>query len=95
MSVFVDSYLAPYGRMKMSHLIADTPEELHAMADKIGVARKWFQSKASFPHYDVSETMRARAIDAGAIEVDRNAMVATMRRIRAAGTWTRTEGVWA
>ena len=41
--VYVDDYNAPYGRMTMCHMMADTLEELHAMADKIGIARKWFQ----------------------------------------------------
>jgi hypothetical protein len=69
MSVYVDGMRASYGRMIMCHMIADTPEELHAMADRIGVARRWFQdtSKASFPHYDIALSKRALAIGAGAI----------------------------
>jgi hypothetical protein len=27
----------------MCHMIADSVKKLYAMADKIGVARKWFQ----------------------------------------------------
>ena len=46
MSVYVDSYFAEFGRMQMSHMIADTLPELHEMADKIGVARRWFQGRA-------------------------------------------------
>lgn len=71
----------------MCHMIADTAEELHAMADRIGVARRWFQAKASFPHYDIAKSKRALAVEAGAIECDRNAFVAAMRRIRASGTF--------
>jgi hypothetical protein len=95
MSVYVDHYQAKYGRMKMSHLIADTPAELHEMAAAIGVARKWFQRKASFPHYDVCEAKRSLAIENGAQQVDRVEFVAAMRRIRAAGAFTRTDGVWS
>jgi hypothetical protein len=87
MSVFVDAAIYGYGRMTMCHMIADTPEELHAMADRIGVARRWFQVKASFPHYDISKGKRALAVEAGAIECDRNALVAAMRRIRASGAF--------
>lgn len=84
MSVYVDSSIYGYGRMVMCHMIADTPDELHAMADRIGVARRWFQAppKASFWHYDICKSKRALAVAAGAVEVDRNALVAAMRRIR-------------
>lgn len=83
----MDAAIYRYGRMIMCHLIADTPAELHAMADKIGVQRRWFQGKASFPHYDVCKAKRALAVAAGALEVDRNALVAAIRRIRAARTF--------
>ena len=49
MSVYVDNMRAPYRRMIMCHMIADTEAELHAMADSIGVARKWYQGD----HYDI------------------------------------------
>lgn len=79
MAVYVDAPLYSYGRMVMCHMIADTPEELHAMADRIGVARRWFQRHASFPHYDVCKTKRGLAVAAGAIEVDRTALVTAIR----------------
>ena len=82
MSVYVDHYFAAYGRMSMSHMIADTLEELHAMADKIGVARKWFQSHATTPHYDVCKSKRELAIKFGAIPVERRDFVLKMREIR-------------
>ena len=67
----------------MSHMIADSLEELHEMADKIGVARRWFQKDASFPHYDVCKAKRELAIKLGAVPVDRNEFVGKMRAIRA------------
>lgn len=84
MSVYVDSPLYAFGRMVMCHMIADTPDELHAMADRIRVARRWFQAppKASFWHYDIAKSKRALAIAAGAIECDRSAFVGHLRRIR-------------
>jgi hypothetical protein len=59
--------------MLMCHLWADTREELHAMADRIGVLRKWFQQppRASWEHYDICLTKRAIAVRYGAITTDR------------------------
>ena len=69
MSVYVDDMfkfpLGRFGRMKMSHMIADSQEELHAMADKIGLSRRWYQGD----HYDVCMSLRAKAVAAGAREV--------------------------
>lgn len=71
MAVYVDDMSASYGRMKMCHMLADTDEELHAMADRIGVARRWWQSpaKTSGSHYDIALSKRALAIKHGAIEI--------------------------
>ena len=89
MSVYVDRVKLGYGRMIMCHMVADTPDELHAMADRIGVARRWFQTppKASFWHYDIAQSKRALAVAAGALDCDRNTFVEAVRRIRAARTF--------
>lgn len=50
----------------MSHMVADTEEELHAMADKISLQRKWYQGD----HYDVSLSLRKRAVEHGAREIE-------------------------
>lgn len=65
MSVFVDDMRAPYGRLILCHMIADSDAELHKMADTIGVARRWFQGD----HYDICLTKRALAVKAGAVEI--------------------------
>lgn len=69
MTVYVDDMhtiaMGRLGRMKMSHMIADTDAELHAMADTIGVARRWHQGD----HYDIALSKRALAVAAGAREV--------------------------
>lgn len=59
-----------FGRMVMCHMIADTDAELHAMADAIGVARRYWQAPpAHDSHYDVCLSKRALAVKAGAIEI--------------------------
>lgn len=87
MSVYVDKAIYKYRRMIMCHMVADSPAELHAMARKIGVRRRWYQADASTPHYDVCKGKRALAVRAGAVECDRNAFVAALRRIRASGAF--------
>lgn len=87
MTVYVDDMKAGYGRMKMCHMLADTDEELHAMANQIGVARKWHQKppKASDSHYDIALSKRALAVAAGAVEITwRQAGCMSVRR-RATG----------
>jgi len=70
MSVYVDNWKAPFGRMLMCHMMADTSEELNAMADKIGVARKWIQRKGTrWEHYDICLNKRTLAIYYGAVAV--------------------------
>jgi hypothetical protein len=81
MSVYVDAAAHPFGRMIMCHMFSPNIDELHAMADRIGVARRWFQDprtmqKVSWPHYDIARTKRALAVQFGAIECDRYQMVA-------------------
>ena len=85
MTVYVDDGRWVLGRMRMSHMLADTPEELHAMADRLGLRREWYQADASTPHYDVCRAKRRLAIELGARPVDRRGMVAVVRRLRAAG----------
>jgi Protein of unknown function (DUF4031) len=80
--VYVDSANIKYGRMTMCHMLADSLEELHEMADRIGVNRKWFQSKASSPHYDICLSKKALALQFGAKEVGRRELVEVIRRIR-------------
>jgi len=83
MTVYVDDMfkypMGEFRRMKMSHMIADTEEELHAMAAAIGVARRWFQGD----HYDISMGRRDMAIARGAVPINLKVlarMVAMRRR---------------
>lgn len=85
MTVYVDDMKAAFGRMVMCHMLADTDDELHAMADLIGVARKWWQSpaKTSGSHYDIALSKRAIAVTHGAVEITvrQAAAMNSMRRV--------------
>ena len=81
MSVYVDDAQFPYGRMIMCHMVADTLDELHNMADIITVNRKWFQDKPNFPHYDISKGKRALAVSSGAIEITTREMIRFRKRL--------------
>lgn len=85
MAVYVDAAFIRYGRMTMCHLLADSRAELDAMADRIGVARRWIQH-ADTPkeHYDICLAARRKALAAGAIVVTRRALVALLRARRSA-----------
>lgn len=78
-SVYVDAPIWPYGRMVMCHMVADSLEDLHAMAAKIGIKRRWFQG-SRYPHYDICKAKRALAIKHGAVEIDRRTMLAIAKR---------------
>lgn len=70
MSVYIDNFNAPFGRMIMCHMIADTTEELLAMVDKIGVNRKWIQHAGEYSeHFDICLQKKELAIRHGAIPV--------------------------
>lgn len=82
MTVYVDQSRIRYRYMVMSHMLADSVSELHAMADRIGLSRRWFQP-GSTPHYDVCQQYRERAIRAGAIVVGRRGLIEIIQRLRA------------
>lgn len=88
MAVYVDDMRAPYRNMRMAHMLATSEEELHAMADRIGVKRKWWQSpdKTSGSHYDICLAKRELALKAGAIPI-------TLRQAAAMNFRRRVEGV--
>ena len=71
MTVYVDDMKVAFGRTVMCHMLADTDEELHSMAERIGVQRKWWQSpaKISDSHNDIALGKCTLAVKAGAVEI--------------------------
>ena len=53
------------------HMWADTEAELHAMADRIGLSRRYVQDANNdlLRHYDLVPSMRRLAVAAGAAEM--------------------------
>lgn len=100
MAVYVDDFRVP-ARVKgisgrWSHMTADSREELHAFAARIGLQRKWFQDPvaqgkakpgtrfAEKWHYDVTDSKRLQALELGAVAISwRDLPVVISRRIEA------------
>lgn len=66
------------------HLIADTVEELHRFAARLGLKREWFQTHGG-PHYDLTAGKRALAVRLGATELENRAFVVKLREVREQG----------
>lgn len=73
MSVYVDDAFVggDWGRWSGGgHMQADTTDELHTFAARLGLKRSWFQSKPGRPdhdHYDLTCGKREQAIRLGAV----------------------------
>lgn len=88
MSVYVDD-LTPcipnknWRWTESCHLIADSLDELHEFANRIGMKRAWFQNDSRLPHYDLNKNRRAIAVRMGVVEIDRREFVSKMRELQA------------
>jgi hypothetical protein len=74
MTVYVDDMRAAAviggTRSTWSHLIADSSDELAAFATRLALKPGWVQFPGTFrEHYDVTESVRRRAIEQGAIPI--------------------------
>ena len=70
MTVYVDNGKYPYGRMLMSHMVADSTWELLTMADILGLSTKWLQHPGTErEHFDICQAKRQLAIEAGAVPI--------------------------
>ena len=69
------------------HLAADTLDELHEFAARLGMRRSWFQpGRGRHPHYDLVKSRRDRAVRLGAIEVSGRDLVLVWRAQREAAS---------
>lgn len=72
MTVYVDKVqFYPQSSLKQKrwcHMGTDGPiEELHAVAERIGLRRAWFQDKPGHPHYDLFPSKRRLALSMGLV----------------------------
>ncbi len=69
MPVYIDDMyryaIGQFHGMQMSHMIADSDAELHAMAQRIGMRRGSYQGD----HYDVPLDRRGLALTLGAVAI--------------------------
>jgi Protein of unknown function (DUF4031) len=80
---------------RWSHLLADDPEELHAMAAALGIPLRGYQRhrrSAALNHYDLPEALRLQAIALGAVAVTWREMARLTREWRRAGARPATPG---
>lgn len=58
-------------KVSSCHMFTDSLdlEELHTMAEKIGMKKEWFQTHKVVHHYDLTKSRRDLAISLGAKEV--------------------------
>ena len=92
MAVYVDDSMIPLTRkhprfgervLKMSHMVADSTEELLSMAEAIGIDQKWIQSAGTYrEHFDVCATKRKKAIELGAEQVSKKKLASIIRARR-------------
>lgn len=94
MAVYVDDAVTLWRGQRWAHLMADTLDELHAFAARLGLPRRAFQNKTSGAHYDVPAPMREQAIALGAVaisrHVDRELVRAVIANAKAQGRGERS-----
>lgn len=68
----ISAALARRAGTRWCHMTADTIEELHEMADRVGLRRSWYQPAILLHHchYDLVPSKRAVAVALGAVEVN-------------------------
>lgn len=82
MAVYVDDARISWRNKQWCHLVADTVEELHAFAARLGLRPEWFQRKTLYPHYDVTTAMRERALKLGAVAAHKGTVVTCAKGLR-------------
>ena len=80
--IYLDNYKGKFKNMLMSHLMADTEQELDAIASRLGLKPEWKQQGSFGPHFDLSESKRSKAVLLGAKEVTAQDLVKIFGSLR-------------
>lgn len=91
MTIYVDNVKVKWAGCEWCHLVADTLDELHNFASQIGLRRQWFQSSASYPHYDIKLEVRKRAIQLGAVPGTRRQIIECAKKLKLEYQLLKTE----
>jgi hypothetical protein len=84
-AVYVDEALWEHRGRMWCHITADSVEELHAFASRLGIPRRAFQSRPGRPwvdHYDLPGDYREQAVARGAVPLTFREAVGHMRERR-------------
>ncbi|RJX77854.1 DUF4031 domain-containing protein [Pseudomonas sp. LS-2] len=91
MTIYVDNVKVKWAGSEWCHMVADTLDELHSFALKIGLRRQWFQSSASYPHYDIKLAVRSRAIQLGAVPGTRKQIIECAKKLKVEHQLSKTD----
>ncbi|MGT2430927.1 DUF4031 domain-containing protein [Cupriavidus basilensis] len=83
MTIYVDDECIPWRGKQWCHLVADSLTELHDFARRLGLRRSWFQERSVYPHYDVTVSVRDKALVLGASIGDRSTIITCAKRLKA------------
>lgn len=86
MAIYIDNARIEWRGRQWCHMVADSIEELHEFAKKLGMKRAWFQCSASYPHYDITVEVRAHALKLGALEGNRAQIITCARKLKSEQT---------
>jgi hypothetical protein len=83
MAAYVD-FTRTHESGEWCHMIADTDEEMHALAGRIGISRgRLHISSSGIAHYDLRPYQRELAVSYGAVEITSRELVIRGKEIAA------------
>jgi Protein of unknown function (DUF4031) len=86
-AVYVDDFRVPWRGRRWCHLTADSEEELHVFAGRLGIPQRGFHHDPARPwkaHYDIPEAVREEALRLGARPITRREAARMQRERRTA-----------